>query len=329
MCSLLAGKPVPIEPGDGAGMTMMDIGTKKWSPVMLDAVAPGAGEKLLEISPSDTSAGAIHQYYVEKFGFSSSCEVVLFSGDNPCSLIGTGLVNPGMAAVSLGTSDTMFCYMKVLHTSDKGEGVVFGAPTGDYMSLICMRNGSLARERVRDMYGLDWESFSECLRKTPPGNSGKCMLPYFEEEIYPPVKGVRRYNLAENEVCENIRAVVEAQVMALRIHSEWMNVPAETIYMTGGASVNTEIQQVFADVFQAEVHRFETSNSASLGAALRAMYTWEHSRDEACSWEEIVTPFSKPVSGSTTVPSPSAGCIYDSFHDQYAAYEREAVNSNQ
>jgi len=325
MGSFLTGKPVCIEPGDGAGMSMMDIAEGQWSPVMLEAVAPGVGDRLPEIRQSDTSAGQINDYFVKKYGCSPSADVVLFSGDNPCSLIGTGLVAPGTAAVSLGTSDTMFCCMKELKTPEKGEGVVFGAPTGDYMPLICMRNGSLARERVRDMYGLDWTGFSECLRKTEPGNRGKIMLPWFVEEIYPSLEGVRRYGLAEDCACENVRAVVEAQAMALRIHSEWMDVPAETIYITGGAAVNPEIRQVFADVFQAEVHRFETSNSASLGAALRALFRANRSRGNMCSWQEVVEPFTRPVSGSTAVPGPSTREIYESFREQYIVYEREAI----
>ena len=32
------------------------------------------------------------------------------------------------------------------------------------MSLICFRNGSLAREAVRDRYGLDWAGFEDALR---------------------------------------------------------------------------------------------------------------------------------------------------------------------
>ena len=78
-----------------------------------------------------------------------------------------------------------------------GTGHVFGAPTGDYMGLTCFKNGSLARERIRDAFGLSWDSFSEALRRTPPGNGGRILLPWFEPEITPPVPtpGVHRYGL--------------------------------------------------------------------------------------------------------------------------------------
>jgi len=84
------------------------------------------------------------------------------------SLIGIGLVKERHAAISLGTSDTYFNYMKKLFYDFKGEGHVFVAPTGNYMSLICYKNGSLAREIVKNKFNLSWQEFSEILNTTAP-----------------------------------------------------------------------------------------------------------------------------------------------------------------
>ena len=118
--------------------------------------------------------------------------VVIWSGDNPCSLIGTGLVREGIAAISLGTSDTIFSLMREPRTDAGGTGNVFGAPTGDFMGLTCFANGSIARERVRDQFGLTWSGFSAALDATPPGNDGRILLPWFDPEITPPVSGAWR-----------------------------------------------------------------------------------------------------------------------------------------
>ena len=64
--------------------------------------------------------------------------------------------------------------------SPDGTGHVFSAPTGDFMGMTVFQNGSLARERVRDAYGLDWAAFEAALRATPAGNGGAMMLPWFE-----------------------------------------------------------------------------------------------------------------------------------------------------
>ena len=39
--------------------------------------------------------GRVSNYWCEKYGLSSNCEIIAFSGDNPCSLIGLGLNKPG------------------------------------------------------------------------------------------------------------------------------------------------------------------------------------------------------------------------------------------
>ena len=89
--------------------------------------------------------------------------------------------------------------MREPRVDSTGTGHVFGAPTGDYMGLTCFKNGSLARERVRDRWQLSWPDFSAILAATPAGNGGRVLLPWYEPEITPPVAvpGVRRYGLEE------------------------------------------------------------------------------------------------------------------------------------
>jgi len=327
MASVLAGRAAPIDHGDGAGMNLMDIRGKAWHPQALEATAPRLHQRLPDLVPSATAVGPVSRYFSAKYGLNAEARVVAWSGDNPNSLIGVGLVNPGMVAISLGTSDTYFGFMKECRTDPHGEGHVFGAPTGDYMTLICFKNGSLARERVRDAYGLDWDRFSEALRSTPPGNDGKIMLPYFEPEIVPKVlePGVRRFGLDEGDAASNCRAVVEAQLMSMRIHSRWMRVKPRQIYATGGASRNPEILRIMADVQNCPVYRFEVSNSAALGAALRAAHAWLVERGERPSWADVVSGFAEPVPGSMISPDPKGARVYDRLTEVYAEREREVT----
>ena len=66
-----------------------------------------------------------------------------------------GASSPGKLVISLGTSDTLFAAMPEPRTDPNGFGHVFGNPLGGFMSLICFLNGSLARERVKEDYGLE------------------------------------------------------------------------------------------------------------------------------------------------------------------------------
>ena len=116
------------------------------------------------------------RYWCERYGLPAA-RVFPWSGDNPSSLIGSGLVSEGRLAVSLGTSDTVCGMMRDFRLHDNGIGYVSASPTGDYMGTTTFMNGSLARERIRDIYGLDWAKFSAALASTPPGNDGALLLP--------------------------------------------------------------------------------------------------------------------------------------------------------
>jgi xylulokinase len=327
MATLLAGTHAPIDPGDGAGMNLMDLAHKRWAASAVQATAPGLQEKLPEIRESWHVIGSLSPYWVERYGFSRDTRVIAWSGDNPCSLIGVGLVKPGRIAISLGTSDTLFGFMPTPRVDPLGVGHVFGSPTGDFMSLICFKNGSLARQKIRDSYGMDWDQFSACLQSTEPGNGGAILLPWFDAEITPTVlePEVHRYWLDESDGPRNVRAVVEAQMMSMSLHSQWMGVKVDTIHATGGAARNRDMLKIMADVLGADVYQFEVGNSACLGAALRALHADRRQEDPSVSWDDVTSGFTEPVRESRISPESAHVAMYSEMKKLYSACESHAL----
>ena len=329
MASILAGKLAPIDHGDGAGMNLMDIRKKTWHVGALKATAADLRQKLPALVESCHVVGKVSPYFVKRYGVNPAAFALVWSGDNPCSLVGLGLLEEGSLAVSLGTSYTIFGLTKRCHTDDLGAGHVFGSPTGDYMTLLCFKNGSLARERIRDMYSLDWDSFNKFLETTKPGNGGAMMLPWLDPEIVPRIgrPGLRRIKLDDHNAAANCRAIVEAQMMAFRLHFGWMKVKPRKILATGGGSVNRPILQILADVMNCPVARIEISKSAALGAALRAAHGYLKQTGKPAKWNAIVAGFTDPVTGSEVKPNPKAVAVYNKLIKQYAKAEAAAVAS--
>lgn len=292
MCSALCGADSPIDYCDGAGMNLMDIANFSWDLDMVSACAPNLCEKLPPLACPSSVAGNISQYFCEKYGFDRGAKVVVFTGDNPSSLVGLGASGDGVSAVSLGTSDTFFCSTKNFSPVENAH--VFCNPNGGYMGLVCFRNGSLAREKFRELMGVDWKFFDEIsFENYVPRDDGKIILPFFVDEISPKLSSDSPEFFGfspEDSKQSRIRAFVEGQVFNIYLQAKKMGAIPKKIILTGGASKSSGIAQTLADVFGSEIYRLEAcQNSAALGAAIRAA-SFEYEMD---SLESMFCPLTK------------------------------------
>ena len=178
----LVGDPAaPCDPGSASGQNLMDLAAGGWDGEIASFTAPGLPAKLPRIVPSSAVAGALAPAFAVG-GLRAGMPALVWSGDNPDSLLGMGVAAPGEAVVSLGTSDTFFAAMEAPRTDPAGFGNVFCTSAGGFMSLSCFTNGALARDRVRRERGLDWAAFDRAHETTAPWEGGRLLLPWFAPE---------------------------------------------------------------------------------------------------------------------------------------------------
>jgi xylulokinase len=116
--------------------------------------------------------------------------------------------------------------------------------------------------------------------------------------------------------------------MALALHSRWMSVDVDTIQATGGASVNDQILHVMADVFGADVYRSAVTNSAALGAALRAWHADAAAEGQPLSWEEVTAGLARPAPETRIAPDAQRHAVYRELMSVYEACEALALQGS-
>lgn len=333
IASLLAGDYAPIDWSDGSGMNLLDIRRKDWDPRALAVTAPDLHNRLGAPVASHAVVGVIAASLAATYGWAADCRVIAASGDNPCSLAGLVLRQPGDIAISLGTSDTVFGTLSDPHPSGR-EGHVFVNPVDPhgYMAMICYKNGSLTREAVRrQVKAATWDAFGDLVGRTPSGNGGRIGFYMLEPEITPPIlkTGISRFG-ADGQAIDafapevEARAVLEGQFLSMRLHAAAVGIHPASILATGGASVDPTVLRILSDVFGVAVYRGDVPNSAAVGAAYRALHGWR------CAERRAFVPFADVIPAApgvvkATDPDRLAHAFYSGMLSRYAELEKRVI----
>jgi xylulokinase len=155
LASVFLGKVASIDVSDVGGMNLWDIKNEKWHDDLLALAAGDAGAEDLrnKLGPlaldGGASFGPISPYFVSRYGFDKSCCVIPMTGDNPSTILALPL-HASDAIVSLGTSTTFLMSTPQYKPDPSYHFMSHPTTPGLYMFMLCYKNGSLAREQMRD-----------------------------------------------------------------------------------------------------------------------------------------------------------------------------------
>ena len=261
---------VPVDWGNGSGTSLMDYHARVWSPALVEACAQGLGggtgalaSKLGSVASPQTLAGKIAAHFVRRFGFSSDCEVLIGSGDNPQSKV---LVEGDL--LSLGTS---FVLMASEAFDPRGWGNSMYDGLGRPFAFGCRTNGALVWDGVRTSHGADFVRAEAALKTHGPGSVLGFSQPHAES--FPPspvVASVAGGHTAGESFERAWAASVDSQLGLLFLGSRpWLKGKTAPLALTGGPASSAGIVRRVA-AFSGRPVRVIGTGGAALGAAAAA-----------------------------------------------------------
>jgi xylulokinase len=139
-------------------------GTGWWSPAGETYAPEVLGLEAVKLDPAflpevvapDGVAGAVTAQAAEQFGLVAGTKVACGAGDNAAAALALSF-GPGEAALSLGTSGTVYAPSAVPSADPTGTVAGFAGADGRYLPLACTLNATMAIDRASEWLGLSRE----------------------------------------------------------------------------------------------------------------------------------------------------------------------------
>jgi len=272
------------EPSDASGTLMFDPARMQWSDEIL-AVVDVPRTLLPDVGGSSEVLGRVTAEAAAATGLRDGTPVVGGGADNACGAAGVGVITPGEAVASWGTSGTVLAptAQPLVDPGLRAHTFCHVVPGTWYiMGVVLSAGGAFAWYRdqfARELAGtpgadasLDAEAAS-----VQPGAEGVTFLPYLQGERTPHRNASARgaflgLSLAHSRA-HMTRAVLEGIAFALRdslsILQE-LGLSPSHLLLTGGGARSPFIRRLQADVYGVPVSTVNREEGPAYGAALLA-----------------------------------------------------------
>ncbi len=272
------------EPSDASATLMYDTAHLKWSDEILAAV--GLSKSILPaVGGSSEILGRVNPDASNATGLAVGTPVVGGGADNACGAAGVGVVSPGEAVASWGTSGTLLAPLAEPKVDPQLRAHTFChvVPGVWYLMGVVLSAGgafSWYREQLaRDIAGspnanmmLNHEASS-----IPRGAEGVTFLPYLQGERTPHRNANARGAILGLTLAHTrghvTRAVLEGICFALRDSLsilQSLGLSPNELLLTGGGAHSEFLRQLQAEIFGLPVTMAMVKGGPAYGAALLA-----------------------------------------------------------
>ena len=303
-----------------AGTLLLDVKARQWSQEVIDGVDIPA-TWLPKVHEGTQLTGVVSDEIAAITGLSAGTPVVGGGGDQAAGAVGVGAVQPGIVALTLGTSGVVFLSLADYAFEPEGRLHAFcHALPGQYHFMGVMLSAAGSLQWYRDTLFPD-EDFDTLLNEATdisPGAEGLLFLPYLTGERTPHPDPLARgafVGLTSRHTRAHMtRAVLEGIGFGLRDSFELIKQAAgddaiREIRVSGGGARSQLWMQILASIFNFTLKPVEAIEGAAYGAALLAGI-------HADCWEDTTSLI---ATGDAISPKSEDLVLYEAYYQQYRA----------
>jgi xylulokinase len=266
------------EPSDASATLLYDIPGDAWDAEVIDSLGLDA-TMLPEVLPdAGHRAGELTSRAAELLGLPAGIPVAVGAADTAAAALGSGLVEPGTAQLTIGTGAQVVTPLTALpvdmSSTEPVTHLYRAATEHGWYSMAAVLNGGLTLAWVRQVLGMSWQELYDSATGAPAVDD-PFFLPHLNGERTPYMDtGLRGAwtNLAPRHDRQRLaRAALEGVAFAIRDAVGCVLDPAggvDHLRLAGGGSKHPAWQQLLADVLNYPLRSVDVAAASGRGAAV-------------------------------------------------------------
>ncbi len=312
-----------MDKADGSGTILFDLSSRHWSDEVLSALEIPAGWMPPTFEGPEFT-GQVTPEAAAQTGLQAGTPVAAGGGDQAAQAVGVGAVEPGIIALTLGTSGVVFATTPAALVEPEGRLHAFcHAVPGRWhlMGVMLSAAGSLQWHRDTLAPGESFDALLNEAGSIPAGSEGLQFLPYLSGERTPypdPLARGAWVGLTLRHTRGHLtRAVLEGVAFGLKdgfsLIQEAGLGAVRQVRISGGGARGALWRQILASVLEAELVTVNTTEGAAYGAALLAGVG-------ASAWADVPSACAATIQiTGQTLPDPAQ---VDAYRSSYPIYRQ-------
>lgn len=280
-----------IDSSMASGTGMMNIENLQWNSDILNHLGIRENQLSTIVSPKHTATSLLKNH-----------TLVVGGGDGALANLGTGAMQKGRMALTIGTSGAVRLPIDKPYIDDKMRTQCYHLVDNQYLTLGAINNGAVILQWLKESILQSNETFEELLehaQNAPAGSNGLIFVPYLLGERAPiwdaSAQGTLLGITINHTKAHLVRATLEGILFGLLSITEILipdkNEREEIVIMaSGGFTKNDFWLQLTADIFQMKVAVSQDIESSAWGAVLIGFMAFNIKTNQRSIEEKIFLP---------------------------------------